>query len=83
VRGPQTELMEWTCEGAPKAADPRQVGGNGDPARYQADTHQQVRDKAGFAGKANLGGTAGIMILSLLLKGQVFLFAAVNPAPRR
>jgi hypothetical protein len=46
----------------------RQVGGNGDPARYQADMYRReaaVHDKAGFY-KANLGGTAGSTFLSLL-----------------
>ena len=61
-----TKLIEWTCEGDPKATYMRRLGVNGRPARYQVDTYQQVRERVSFVNEANLGGTAGRSVLSLV-----------------
>jgi hypothetical protein len=59
----------------------QQVGGNGDPARYQADMHRKVRDKEGFA-ESQFGWYRRIIVpVPSIVKGQVFLFYG-NPAPQ-
>ena len=68
-----TKLIEWTCEGDPKATYPQLLGVNGRPARYQVDTYQQVRERVSFVSEANLGGTAGCSVLSLFGDRAVFL----------
>jgi len=68
-----TKLIEWTCEGDPKATYLRLLGVNGRPARYQVDTYQQVRERVSFGNEANLGGTAGCSVLSLFGDRAVFL----------
>lgn len=67
-----TKLIEWTCEGDPKATYLRLLGVNGRPARYQVDTYQQVRERVSFGNEANLGGTAGCSVLSLFGIGLFF-----------
>ena len=68
-----TKLIELTCEGDPKAVYLQQLGVNGRPARYQVDTYQQVRERVSFVNEANLGGTAGCSVLSLIWDRAVFL----------
>jgi hypothetical protein len=53
------------------------VGGDGDPARYQADTHQVVRDKRGLCQQSQFGWYRRITVpVPSIMKGQFFYFSA-------
>lgn len=68
-----TKLIEWTCEGDPKAASASRRQREASPLSSGHASHS-VRDRVGFAVKANVGGTAGLNFLSLqLLKGHFFI----------